>query len=203
MGCPRSSAGKEYACNAGDLGLIPGLGGSPGERNGNPLQYSCLENSMDRGAWQATVHGVVRVRHDLMTKSPPPHESEMFTRKKSCWTGKIKLQDGQWHDCWIFQTSWPSSSFYSLCDLSRLFIIICLSLFSHTSTAVKHLSGFPGGSVVKNPPAKAGDDGSIPGSGKFPGERNGNPVPGSCLEKSMDRGAWGATVHGVAKTDMT
>ena len=49
---------KESACNAGDPGSIPGLGGSPGEGNGNPLQYSCLENSVDRGAWWATVHGV-------------------------------------------------------------------------------------------------------------------------------------------------
>ena len=48
------------ACNAGDLGSIPGLGKSPGERNGNPLQYSCLENPMDREAWQATVHGVAK-----------------------------------------------------------------------------------------------------------------------------------------------
>ena len=52
------SDGKEFACNAGDLGSVPGLGRSPGEGNGYPLQYSCLENSMDRGAWQATVHGV-------------------------------------------------------------------------------------------------------------------------------------------------
>ena len=49
---------KASACNAGDLGSIPGSGRSPGERNGNPLQYSCLENPMDRGAWWATVHGV-------------------------------------------------------------------------------------------------------------------------------------------------
>ena len=49
---------KESACNAGDVGLIPGSGRSPREGNGNPLQYSCLENPMDRGAWQATVHGV-------------------------------------------------------------------------------------------------------------------------------------------------
>ena len=61
-----SSVGKESACNAGDLGSIPGLGRSPGEGNGNALQYSCLENPMDRGAWQATVHGVARVRHDLV-----------------------------------------------------------------------------------------------------------------------------------------
>ena len=52
------SDGKESICNAGDLGLIPGLGRSPGDGNGNPLQYSCLENSMDRGAWWATVHRV-------------------------------------------------------------------------------------------------------------------------------------------------
>ena len=52
------SDGKESACNAGDLGLIPGSGRSPGEGNGYPLQYACLENSLDRGAWQATVYGV-------------------------------------------------------------------------------------------------------------------------------------------------
>ena len=52
------SDGKESACNAGDPGLIPGLGRSPRGGYGNPLQYSCLENPMDRGAWKATVHGV-------------------------------------------------------------------------------------------------------------------------------------------------
>ena len=55
---PSGSDGKESACNTGDLGSIPGSGRSPGEGNGYPLQYSCLENSMDRAAWQATVHGV-------------------------------------------------------------------------------------------------------------------------------------------------
>ena len=54
------SDSKESACNAGDLGSIPGLGKSPGEGNGNPLQYCYLENAMDRGAWQATVHGVTK-----------------------------------------------------------------------------------------------------------------------------------------------
>ena len=52
------SDGIESSCNAGDLGLIPGSGRSPGEGNGNSLQYSCLENSIDRGAWWATVRGV-------------------------------------------------------------------------------------------------------------------------------------------------
>ena len=55
---------KESACNAGDPGSIPGSGRSPGEGNGKPLQYSCLENPIDRGAWQAAVHGVARVGHD-------------------------------------------------------------------------------------------------------------------------------------------
>ena len=54
------SDGKESACNAGDPGLIPGWGRFPGEGNGNPFQYSCLENSTDRGAWQAIVHGVTK-----------------------------------------------------------------------------------------------------------------------------------------------
>ena len=58
---------------------------------------------------------------------------------------------------------------------------------------------FPSGSVVKNPPANTGDPGSIPGSGKYPGEGNGNPPQYSCLEDPMDRGACQATVHGVPK----
>ena len=57
----RSLLLKESACNAGDLDLIPGSGRSPGEGNGNPLQYSCLENPMDGRAWEATVYGVARV----------------------------------------------------------------------------------------------------------------------------------------------
>ena len=58
-GFPRGSEVKASACNAGDLGSIPGLGRSPGEGNGNPLQYSCLENPIDGGTWWATVHRVV------------------------------------------------------------------------------------------------------------------------------------------------
>ena len=58
MGFPGGSDGKASACSTGDLGSIPGLAGSPGEGNGDPLQYSCLENSVDRGARPAVVHGV-------------------------------------------------------------------------------------------------------------------------------------------------
>ena len=59
-GFPGGSDSKESACSAGGLGSIPGSRRSPGEENGNPLQYSCLENPMDRGAWQATVHGIAK-----------------------------------------------------------------------------------------------------------------------------------------------
>ena len=71
MGFPCSSVSKESAYGVGDLSLIPGLGIFPGEGNGNPLQYSCMENFMDRGAWQAIVCGVTRVRHDLATTMSP------------------------------------------------------------------------------------------------------------------------------------
>ena len=62
QGFPGGSEVKASACNAGDLGSTPGLGRSPGEGNGNPLQYSCLENPMDGGAWWATAHGVSKSR---------------------------------------------------------------------------------------------------------------------------------------------
>ena len=61
--------------------------------------------------------------------------------------------------------------------------------------------GFLGGSVVKNPPSNARDVGSIPGSGRSPGEGNGNPLQYSCLENPVDRGAWWAPVHGVTESD--
>ena len=71
QGFPGGSDGKESACNAGDLGSIPGLGKSLGEGNGYPLLYSCLGNTVDKGAWQGTVCGVIRVRHALVIKPLP------------------------------------------------------------------------------------------------------------------------------------
>ena len=68
---PGGSVVKNPPANAGDTGSIPGSGRSPGEGNGNPRQYSCLGNPMDRGGWWATVHAVARVGHDLVIKSPP------------------------------------------------------------------------------------------------------------------------------------
>ena len=65
------------------------------------------------------------------------------------------------------------------------------------------LTVFPGGSVIKNPPARSGEAGSIPESGRSPGGGNGNPLQYSCLENAMDRRDWPATVHGVAELDTT
>ena len=62
LGFPCSSVSKEFACSAGDRGSIPGLGRSLGKGNGNPLQYPCLENLMDRGTWWIAVHGVAKSR---------------------------------------------------------------------------------------------------------------------------------------------
>ena len=72
LGIPQWLSGKESAYNVGgDTGLIPGWGRSPGEGNSNPVQYSCLRNPMNWGAWWATVCGVVRVRHDLASNQRP------------------------------------------------------------------------------------------------------------------------------------
>ena len=70
-GFPGGSEDKASACNAGDPGSIPGLGRSPGEESSNPFQYSCLENPMDRGAWQAAVHGVAKSQTRLSDLTSP------------------------------------------------------------------------------------------------------------------------------------
>ena len=99
---PCGSAGKESTCNAGDLGSIPGLGRSPGEANGNLLQYPCLENLMDRGAWWAAVHGVteswawlsantLRNHHTVLHSDCANLHSYQQCRRCgfNCWVGKI------------------------------------------------------------------------------------------------------------------
>ena len=85
MGDFSGSDGKESAVNAGDLGSVPGLGRSPGGGNGNPLQYFCLDNSMDRGAWWATVYESERVGHDRVANS--------FIFKTICSSGNEMERD--------------------------------------------------------------------------------------------------------------
>ena len=124
------------AGDAGDVGLIPGSGRCPREGHGNQLQYSCLENPMDRGAWWATVHGV--------TKS---------------WT--------------------------------RL---------SNQQTRTHTHEGFPGGSDGKKSVCNEGDVGSIPGSGRSPGERNGNLLQYSCLKNPHGQRSLTGYVQRVTKS---
>ena len=86
--CLHLAGGKEHACQAGDVGSITGSGRSPGEGNGNLLQYSCLENPMDRGAWRATVHGVPESQtslSDWTTLSSPAEQSKAL-QMSSEWT---------------------------------------------------------------------------------------------------------------------
>ena len=84
VGLPRWLCSKESACQAGDSGLNTGSGRSPGEGNGNRLQYPFLENPMDRGAWKATVHRVARVRYILATK-------QQQQQCHKCYWGDISL----------------------------------------------------------------------------------------------------------------
>ena len=97
------------------------------------------------------------------------------------------------------QPSQFSSSFTGALNLvdssTYIHIVVLYIVYMYIYT------GFPGGSVLKNPPANAGDMGSIPGSGRSPGEGNGNPLQYSCLENPMDGGPWKAAVRGVAKSE--
>ena len=137
---PANTGNPTYVCS------IPGLVRSSGGGNGNLLQYSCLENSMDRRAWRATVYGVI---------------------KRQTWLSN-----------WVqhFHGSWPK------CHIEK-------STITNIPWA---LTGFPGGSISKKSAFSAGDPGSTTGSGRSPGERNGYPLQYSCLENSMERGAWWA-----------
>ena len=81
FGLPLGLSGKELTCQCRRRGSIPELGRSPGEGNGNSLQYSFLGNPMDRGIWRATVHGIARVRQDFVTK-PPTTTLRRFTTQE-------------------------------------------------------------------------------------------------------------------------
>ena len=95
-GFPGGSEVKASACNAGDLGSIPGLGRSPGEGNGNPLQYSCLKNPMDGGTWWATVHGVAKSRtrlKRLSSSSSSASGEEPVQETSETWVRSLGQED--------------------------------------------------------------------------------------------------------------
>ena len=119
LGFPGGSDSKESACNTEDPGWISGSGRFPGEGTGYPRQYSCLENSMDIGAWRATVHGVTKSQARLSTYHTDTHT---HTKQLITWSFSIRNV--------FFQ-------------------------------------GFPGGTVDTNPPANAGDTGSVLDPGGF------------------------------------
>ena len=183
----------------GDPGSIPGLGRSHREGNGNPLQYSCLENPMDRGGWQATVHGVAKSQTQLsnftlcLTLLQAPL-SIGFPRQEY-WSRLPFPSPGDLPNPGINMVSptWQADSL----PLSHL--------WSHNASIIQdnRINGFPGGSVVKNLPTNVGASGNssgIPGLGRSPGEANGYPLQYSCLENPMSGGVWWATVYGVAKS---
>ena len=89
MGFPGGSDGKESVCNAGDPGWIPGSGRPPGEGHGYPLQYSCLENPVDRGAWRAAVHEVAESDRTVGTRDSPRSQRGLGT-----WEG-VLLKEGR------------------------------------------------------------------------------------------------------------
>ena len=118
LGISGGSDGKETACKAGDLGSNPGPGKSLGEGNGNPLQYSCLENSMDRRAWWATVHGVARSQ----------------TRLGELTLGTVLL--------WVFSVTISSPPLFSMNLVQRLVNLWghpCLSLNKYFTFRIGYL----------------------------------------------------------------
>ena len=154
-----------------------------GEGNGTPLQYSCLENPMDGGAWWAAVHGVAKSRTRLSDFTFTFH---FYALEKEMATHFSVLA---WRIPGTVEPGGPLSmgSHRVRHDWSDL-----------AAAATYYLASL----VAQNGKASAcyaGNLGLIPGLGRSPGEGNGHPLQYSCLENSIDRGAWGAIVHGVAK----
>ena len=158
---PGSSDGKASACNTGDLGLNPGLGRSPEEGNGNPLQYSCLEKSMDGGAWlQATVHGITKSQTRLSSFTGSLG-SDPLPRADS---GIVTFSNSQ---CIAQETDLGICLKWGRCLVQNRVETASLPCFGASQMVL----------VVKNLPANAGDTrdvSSIPKSGISPGLVSGN-----------------------------
>ena len=139
--------GKESTCNAGDLASIPGLGRSPGEGNGNPLQYSCLENPMDRGAWQATVRGVSMSQTQL---SDFHFHVQFLLSHTVIWESKL-YKCSQWAPLlflpcifiYFFVYFWLCRVFLAVCWLSLVaasgyFLVVARRLLTVVASLVDH-----------------------------------------------------------------
>ena len=194
MGFPCGSADKESACSAGDLGSIPGLGRSPGEGKGYPLQYSGLENSMD-----CIVHAVTKSWTRLSRLSLS--HTYILVCNYSFLSNGQKLWTVVIMQMWFLEEKAEDTftfHFISLnCYIWLHILILYLTLYFIDS------GGFPGGSVSKESSCNAGDSGAIPGSGRSPEDRNDNPHQYACLGNPVDRGAWWVTVHGIARVGLS
>ena len=233
QGFPGGLEGKASTCNEGDPGSIPESGRSPGEGNGNPLQYSCLENPIDGGAWEAAVHGVVKSWTWLsrftslhfwedLEKGKATHSSILAWRIPWIVHGvaKSRTQLSDFHFSllhfillWIsFQHILIEYYLQQMVEIVWFIWIVCFyfflmltKIFVLPSWILSFLSQATiKMATVKESTCKAGDPGSIPGSRRFTGEGNGNLLQHSCMGNSMDRGAsWALKSMGLQKSDMT
>ena len=184
---------KNLPGNAGDwdTSSIPGLGRSFGEERGNPLQHSCLENPMGRSlVGYMGLHGVAKSRTWL---------KQLAHTCTTCWRSELVLETA---NLAISRCHRRANDGEDRCLRKAQNTLVqepeTELILSDNSSWVTWL--FPGSSDGKVSARDARGQGSIPGSGRSPGEGNGNPLQYSCLENSMEGGAWWATVHGVAKS---
>ena len=150
LGFPGGSAVKSLPADAGDVGSVPGSGRSPGEGNGHPLQYSCLKNPMDKGAWQDTAHGAAKRQTQLLTKQQQSHHysgggeaNPKYICLLVCFRGSESVEEYQ-SVPWLVPTSLAH-----VCQI-------------HGKPAAWD---FPSSLVVKTSPSSVGDVSLIPGQG--------------------------------------
>ena len=180
------------------MGLIPRWGRSPEEGNGNPLHYSCLQNPVDRGA--GSQKSWTLLGDWTTTEERNVQETCLKCTISFFWILAFWRSQLTWEDL-LSKTSFHSSEFlrpHGQQNLSWLvpWITICLFPFCYTVSR-----GFFDDSDGKESSCNVGDRGSIPRLGWSPGEGVGYPLQYSCLENSMDRGAWWTAVRGVTESE--
>ena len=167
---------------------MPGLGRSPGIRNGNLLQYSYLENSMEGEAWWETVHGAAKsqtwlTEHTYIFIHSLLHTPQLYSALWKIETMRLPI--------------------FILPSFAKMHRILTTFIICINEKTEAHISFISIGSDGKASAYNTGDLGLIPGLGRSPGEGNGNPLQYSCLENPMDGGSWEATVHGVTESQTT